>query len=223
MSHWKKYLAELLGTFLLVFIGAGAGLAAQQTGSSELTGVALAHGIALMIIVYVFGPISGAHVNPAVTAGLWVTKKIHSVDAALYILVQCAGAALAALALKVIYAGLFTSGLGAPALGPGVSWVPGVITEAILTFFLVWTIFAVAVDQKDSRSYSGLAIGLVLTMDILMGGALTGGAMNPARWLGPALVSSTWDNWYVYVAGPLLGGILAAALYQGVYLAKGKE
>lgn len=222
MASWKKYLAELLGTFLLIFIGAGAGLAAQQIGSSELLGVALAHGIALMVIVYVFGSISGAHVNPAVTAGLWVTKKIKSQDAALYILSQCGGAALAALALKAIYAGLFTSGLGTPALGAGVTWVPGVITEAILTFFLVWTIFAVAVDQKDSRSYSGLAIGLVLTMDILMGGALTGGAMNPARWLGPALVSLNFDNWYVYVAGPLLGGILAATLYQTVYIGKNK-
>jgi aquaporin Z len=212
-------IAEFIGTLALVFIGAGAVVVlAPQGGPAALVGIALAHGLVLAIFVSNLGFVSGGHFNPAVTAGVWVSGKIETYRALIYVLAQLAGAAAgAALLAWAVPKDLWTqTNLGTPALntGLGITAGRGVIIEAILTFFLVFTVYAAAVDERGTfKTIAGLTIGLVLTMDILMGGALTGAAMNPARAFGPALVSGDWADFWVYVAGPLIGGILAAGLY----------
>ncbi len=220
-QDWRKYLAELLGTFLLIFMGAGSVIIGQTFGTSDLLGVAVAHGLAIMVGIYAFAHISGAHFNPAVTIAMLATKRIRVMEGISYIISQFLGAALATLALKLIFVDLLVTEFGVPSLVGGLSPVSGIIIEAILTFVLVLVIFSVAIDQEKTRSNTaGLVIGSVILMDFLVGGPLTGAAMNPARWFGPALISNVWTNWYVYLAGPLTGSLLAAALYQLVYLRK---
>lgn len=220
-QDWRKYLAELLGTFFLIFMGAGSVIVGQTFGTFDLLGVAVAHGLAIMVGIYAFAHISGAHFNPAVSIAMMATKKMRVMEGVSYIISQLLGAALATLALKLIFIDLLVTEFGVPSLVGGLSPISGIIIEAILTFVLVLVIFSVAVDQKETRSNTaGVIIGSVITMDILVGGMLTGGAMNPARWFGPALISNIWTNWYVYLVGPILGALLAAALYQLVYLRK---
>ncbi len=181
-QHLKPALAELIGTFTLVFIGAGA--LGDKIGG--ILGVALAHGIALMVIVYAWGAISGAHVNPAVTFGLAVAGKIDWVKAVWYWIAQFVGATIAAYLL--LYLVGKDSGLGATTGSlTKTDAVKTIVVEAVLTFFLVTVVFGTAVSGRNGNA-AGIAIGLVLTMDILMGGALTGASMNPARTFGPALV-----------------------------------
>jgi len=218
-QDWRKYLAELLGTFLLIFMGAGSIIIGQTFGTFDLLGVAVAHGLAIMVGVYAFAHISGAHFNPAVSIAMMATKRMRIMEGISYIVSQLLGAALATLALKLIFVDLLVTEYGVPALIGGLSPISGIIVEAILTFILVLVIFSLAIDQEKTRSnVAGFAIGSVITMDILVGGLLTGGAMNPARWFGPALISNVWTYWYVYLAGPILGALLAAALYELVYL-----
>jgi len=212
-ANFKKYLAELIATFSLVFIGAGAIL----TGNN-LIGVALAHGLVLMAMIYATAHISGAHINPAVTIAMWVTKKINTKDGIFYIIAQLLGAAIAGYALLTIFPNSTELHLGATALAPNITIGMGILIEAILTFFLVFTIFGVAVDKRGSNSAFGLAIGLVLTFDILFGGSLTGASMNPARSFGPALASGFWNNHLVYWIGPIIGSIAAGLIYNNFLL-----
>lgn len=221
MQNWKKYLAELLGTFLLIFMGAGSVIIGQTFGGSDLLAVAVAHGLAIMVGIYAFAHVSGAHFNPAVTVAMLATKRMRIMDGVSYIISQLLGAALAVLALKLTFIDLLVTEYGVPSLIGGLTPVSGIIIEAILTFVLVLVIFFVAVDQENTRSnVAGVAIGSAILIDILVGGPLTGAAMNPARWFGPALISNIWTNWYVYLVGPIIGSLLAAALYQLVYLRK---
>lgn len=203
------YLAELLGTFAFVFIGAGAVLGMQSGTGIGLVGVALAHGLALMMIVYTFGMISGAHINPAVTFGTWAAGKMKTLDSVFYIVFQLAGAALAALALQSLVPWPESLALGTPALAKQISMWQGLLLEAVMTFFLVWAVMS-TMDKKFPAAVSGLTIGLTLTFSILFGGVLTGAALNPARAFGPALVAGEWANHLVYWAGPLLGALVAA-------------
>lgn len=212
----KKYLAEFIATFTLIFIGAGSILA-----GNNLTGIAFAHGLAIMVMVYATAHISGAHINPAVTIGMWVTKKINSKDGICYIIAQLFGGIVGAIVLKTVFVNASSSlNLGTPALGSGISFFNGVLVEAILTFLLVFVIFAVAVDKRAPKGMYGLAIGMVITFDILAGGPLTGAAMNPARAFGPALVSGYFVNHLVYWIGPIVGGILGAVVYDRYLLKK---
>lgn len=201
--------AEFVGTFALILIGAGAG--ALQVGG--LTGVALAHGLVIVAFAYAYGHLSGAHFNPAVTFGLWVAKEIDAKRAAAYVLVQLLGGIAGAFVLRFLLGGA-ESGLGATLLAQGVTPVRGVVLEAVLTFFLVNTVLNAAVSGK-AGNLAGLAIGLTLTFAILMGGPLTGGSLNPARSLGPAVASGNFADLWVYFVGPLAGGAAAALLYRG--------
>ncbi len=222
VNDWQRYLAESISTFSLIFIGAGAVVAnTVYKGSLGLIGIAFAHGLVLMAMIYATAHISGAHVNPAVTFAMWLTKRIKAVQAILYVVSQLAGAAIAGLLLRVIFTK--TTNLGATSLASGVSLLNGFIIEAVLTFFLVFTIFGVAVDKRASGHHAGLAIGIVLVFDILMGGNMTGAAMNPARSFGPAIASGFWQNHLVYWIGPLVGASFAALLYQGLFLTKLKD
>jgi aquaporin Z len=218
-----RLLAEFVGTFALIFIGAGAIMTVgemQFTGYS-LIGIAAAHGFVIAVMVSALGHISGGHFNPAVSTALLVTRKMKPIDWIAYVIVQLAGATVAALALSVLYDTVVknATNLGTPGLLDGHSVGQGLLLEGILTFFLVFTVFGVAVDGRGAfKIVAGLPIGFVIFFDILMGGPMTGGAMNPARWFGPALVSGTWTNGWLYIVGPIVGGIIAALAYEIVIL-----
>jgi MIP family channel proteins len=207
-----KVVAEAVGTFALVFIGAGAGAL-----GADLTGVAFAHGLVIGVMVCAVGHISGGHFNPAVTFGFWITKRLPSIDAVAYWIGQFAAAILAALLLK---AALPVEGtLGRTVPGPGVGDGQALLIEFILTFFLGWVIFAVAVDERGSLGIvAGLPIGFVITFDILMGGPLTGASMNPARTLGPDLVTGNFDSIWVYFIACPAGAAAAMGLYDWLVL-----
>lgn len=216
----KALIAEFLGTFALIFIGAGAVCTSAFGGGAGLLGVALAHGTVLAVMVSSLGHISGAHFNPAVTIALLTAQRFDSRNVLPYIAAQMAGAVLAAYLLSLVIPEdtWRQAQLGAAQLAQGITVVQATTLEAILTFFLVIAVFGTAVDPKGSwQIVAGFGIGTVLIFDILVGGPWTGAAMNPARAFGPALVSGTWANHAVYWIGPILGGVLAGALY-GVFL-----
>lgn len=211
----RIFLAEAIGTFGLIFFGAGAILQQQATQTVGTTGIAVAHGLAILVGVYALGHISGGHFNPAITFGMWLTKRLGVGGAILYWIAQLVGASLAAWMLSFAYqGGPVDVHLGTPAIDPTISPRTGLALEAIMTFFLVLVVFGTAVDPRAPKGFAGLAIGLTITAGILVGGALTGGAMNPARAFGPALASQYWQDQWIYWVGPLLGGGVAAILYD---------
>ena len=217
----RQCVVEFIGTFSLTFIGAGAIIA---TGGDNLVAIAFAHGLALSMAVYASGHISGGHINPAVTIGMLVTGKIKPPAAAAYIVVQLLGATLAAFILSSCLPGKAVDAvkLGATLAAPenALSPVNTIIIEAILTFLLVTTIFAVAVDKRGPKNIYGFAIGLTVCFDILCAGAYTGASMNPARSFGPALIGGHWDIHHCYWIGPIVGGVLAALVYDRVVIGK---
>jgi MIP family channel proteins len=220
----KAAVAEFVATFALIFVGAGSVIVASA-GQLDLVGVALAHGLVLAVMVSVTGHISGGLVNPAVTIALWVAGKIGTQRGAVLIVAQLFGGIIGALLLRYVVGGdPFDAGAaGVPALGPGVAAGKGIVIEAILTFFLVFAVFGTAVDDRGPwNKTAGFTIGLVIAFDILAFGPLTGAAMNPARWLGPALVGGLWDDALVWIVGPLAGAIIAGVLYTTVLL-RGRE
>lgn len=222
----QKLTAEFLGTFALVFFGEGAACAFQYTHGALDTGlfaVALAHGLAIAIMVSALGHISGGHFNPAVTIGFWVTKRLNTMDTVAYWAAQLAGAIVAAFFLKAVIPeeAWRAVALGTPDLARDFPRWAGMSLEAVATFFLVLTVFATAVDEKGAfRSIAGFGIGLVIALGIIVLGPFTGGALNPARAFGPALAATHWANHGVYWVGPLAGGFVAGLLYDSLYLKK---
>lgn len=206
----KALVAELVGTFTLIFIGAGAG-----TISGSLVAVAFAHGFVVLAFAFSYGHISGTHINPAVTIGLWAGGKIKASDAVGYIICQLIGGILGASALAFVL-GDQAAGLGATVPAAGVGVAQAFTLEVILTFLLVNTIYHTAVSGK-AGNLAPIAIGLTLVFCILMGGPITGASLNPARSLGPALFSNDPNAlsslWIYFVACPL-GAVLAAFLYK---------
>jgi aquaporin Z len=216
----KPAVAEFVATFALIFIGAGSVVMAGPSASG-LVGVALAHGLVLAIMVTATMHISGGSVNPAVTIGLWVAGKMSSMKAAVYIIAEVAGGIVGALLLRGLMPEEYwkPANLGSPVLGRSIGTGKGVLIEAVLTFFLVFVVFATAVDKRGaSEKISGLAIGLVLAFNILAFGPLTGAAVNPARAFGPEVALGHFTDWWVYWVGPIAGGVIAAVLYSGVFL-----
>ena len=176
--------------------------------------MAFAHGLALAVLVSALGPISGGHFNPAVTLAIWIMGKIKPMVAATYVVAQLIGAVAAGFALKAVFADSWqASNIGTPALGPGITPALGIGIEAILTALLVLTVIGTAVDPRAPK-IGGLAIGLAVAADILVGGPLTGAAMNPARWFGPAVAAGASADWYVWWIGPLIGAGVAALIYR---------
>ena len=225
-TTFQKFVAEFLGTFALVFFGAGAICAdryLQSSGGIGLLGIALAHGLAIAIMVSALRHISGGHFNPAVSIGFWVTKRIGTLEAFLYWAAQILGAIAAAFVLKAIIPQETwrAVALGTPELVRDFSTGAAMLLEAFTSFFLVLVVFATALDERGAfRSIAGFGIGLTITLGILVIGPFTGAAMNPARAFGPALASNHWTNWGVYWIGPLAGGFLAGLLYDSLYLKK---
>jgi aquaporin Z len=224
-SPWNAVIAEIAGTFLFFFVGIGAvgsleravGGGGTADAGAGLIVVALAHGLVLAVLVSALGAVSGAHFNPAVTFGVWIAGQIPGRRAMSYIVAQLIGGLLAAWAVVWIFPGALPSTLGTPALGPGIDPLMGIFIEIVLTVILLTAVFGTAIDPRGPK-VGGLAIGLAVAADILMGGPLTGAAMNPARWFGPAAVTGAWDNSYVWIAGPLIGAALAALAYRYLFL-----
>ena len=215
--------AEFIGTFGLVFIGAGAMVVNEaRSGALGLLGIAVAHGVVLAVMVTAFMRISGAHLNPAVTFGLWLGNKIEAKDAGLYVATQLVAGVIAAFLVKALFpvvAGEVT-GYGVPRIAADVDIIQAILIEAVLTFFLVSAYFGTVASPEAPTGIGGFAVGLVLVFDILVGGPLTGAAMNPARAFGPAVVSGEWTGSGAYWIGPLLGGAVAALVWGKVLLPK---
>ena len=215
----EKYVAEFIGTFALIFVGAGAlaitglNLDGHSYALENLLGVALAHGFVVIAFVYAYGHISGTHINPAVTLGFLVAGEIRFVTAICYWIVQFAGGIAGALVLKGLLP--VDGDLGVTILAENVSVTQGLFVEIILTFFLVTTIFNTAVSGK-AGNFAGIAIGLSLIACILIAGPLTRASFNPARTLGPAVAAGNYADLWLYFVGPCVGAVLAALLYLGM-------
>ena len=218
MDVFRRAAAEFVGTFALIFVGAGAVLVVAPSAGAGNLDVALAHGLVIAVMASAVGHISGGHFNPAVTLGFLVTGRLSPVVAGRVLGRAVRRRRRGAALLKWIFPAS-PGTLGSPAVGPGIEPEAALIIEAILTFFLVWVIFATAADPRGTfKSIAGLAIGLTITLDILMAGPLTGAAMNPARAFGPELLSGTWDDVWIWYIGPFAGGVLGALAYEWLYL-----
>lgn len=209
-NFMKAALAELIGTFVLVFVGAFA----VASGQGVVT-AALAHGLILVAIIYMYGHVSGAHVNPAVTAGLLVGGKIDLMKAIYYWVAQFVGAIIAAVVLNMIVSGAATGGQTTGSLTVSAPW-SAALFEAVMTFFLVSTVYQAAVYGK-AGNIAGVAIGLTLAASILAGGTYTGASLNPARTLGPALVAGDLSYAVPYLIGIFAGGIIAGLVHSMVF------
>ena len=215
--NFKAYVAEFIGTFALIFVGVGAITADYTSGACGLVGIALAHGLTIAVMASATAAVSGGHLNPAVTIGALAAGKIDGANAVGYIISQCLGGIVAAALLKLCLpvAALESVKMGTPALGDGITVGMGLLVEIVLTFFLVFVIFGTAIDSRAPQ-VGALFIGLTVTLDILVGGPITGAAMNPARHLGPALLGGGLQHLWLYWVGPVIGGLLAALVYHHV-------
>jgi MIP family channel proteins len=213
----KSYWAEFLGTFTLCFVGQGAVVMQHATGGASLLVIAVAHGLALATMVSALGSWSGAHFNPAVTLGFVITRRMSLTSAITYWLSQLSGAIAASFLLRSVVPGEAGEAVhyGVPLLAAGVSASQGLLLEFVMTFLLVTVVWGTAVDERGPR-IGGFGIGLVVCADILVGGPLTGAAMNPARAFGAACASGVWTDHWIYWVAPMLGGVAAARTYKGL-------
>jgi len=209
-------IAEFIGTFALIFVGVGSIAADAMTGGKlGLTGIALAHGLTIGVMASATMAVSGGQLNPAVTIALLSVGKIDLTSAIGYIISQCLGAICAAALIKcaIPAAVLSTISMGTPGLGVEITPMMGLVTEIVLTFLLVFVIYGTAVDARAAK-VGGLYIGLAVALGVLMGGPISGAAMNPARHLGPALLGGGMQHLWIYWVGPVVGGVLAAMVYK---------
>jgi len=220
----SKLLAEFIGTFAFVFIGAGtAAVVGDGLGLPGIVAIAFAHGLTIMAFAFAYGSVSGGHINPAVTIGVFAAGAMSAGEAIGYIVSQLFGGVVGALLLRIVLGGAET-GLGTPALAHNLTLgvtsltmtpAAGFLVEAVLGFFLVTVVLSTAVAGR-AGSLAPLAIGMTLTLNILMGGALTGAAFNPARTLGPMVATGNFTDAWLYVTAPIVGAIIAAVLHIGL-------
>jgi MIP family channel proteins len=219
-----KLLAEFIGTFALIFIGAGAGaVVGDGVGLPGLIAIAFAHGLTVMAFAFAYGSVSGGHFNPSVTVGVLAAGAMRVGEAVGYIVSQLIGGIVGALLLRAVLGGAAT-GLGTPALAHNLAlgvttltvtpWA-GFVIEAVLGFFLVTVVLSTAVAGR-AGNLAPLAIGMTLTLNIIMGGALTGAAFNPARALGPMVATGNFNDAWLYLVAPIVGAIVAAILHTGL-------
>jgi MIP family channel proteins len=209
----KRAVIEFIGPFALCFMGIGAIILTGDT-----IAIAFAHGLAIGLCVMAAGHVSGGHFNPAITIAMIATKRISPNEGIVYIISQLLGATAATILIALAIPSSLREGahLGIPAVGANFSAGNALIAEIVATFFLVFVVFGVAVDQRSAKAVSGLAIGLTITMDILGIGSISGAAMNPARWFGPALIDTNLSDFWVWIVGPVVGALLAAFLSSNV-------
>ena len=225
-SLTRRLTAEALGTFGLVFVGAAVVVVNGGFPNSGigLLGIALAHAIVLSVMITATMTISGGHLNPAVTIGLLITRRIDAASAAAYIVTQLVSACVAAYLVKLLFPreAVRNAMLGVPVIANSVTLGQAIGIELILTFFLMSAVFGTAISP-DAPRVAGFGIGLVLLFDILVGGPLTGAAMNPARAFGPAVASGEWVGHLAYWIGPIVGAILAALLWEYLLLPRAPQ
>jgi glycerol uptake facilitator protein len=228
MHAFRRYLAEFIGTFIVVFVAAGAIVADVFLTRTRLAdsfgplGIVAAYGLAVAIAMLAVMPISGAHLNPVISISAYVARRLSLSEAGGYVVAQAAGGIVAAFLLRAIMpksAFDFASG-GVPGLATGLSVLQATAVEVVLTFFLTFTFWAVLVDERGPRAVAPLAVGLAVIAGGLAGSAFTGAAMNPVRWLGPALASTHVSNWLIWTVGPLLGGLLGSLAYETLFLSE---
>jgi aquaporin NIP len=214
----RKYIAELTGTFIMVFCGTGAMIADQQSsGAVTHVGVAITWGLIVMAMIYALGDVSGAHMNPAVSIGFVVAKRFPLKTLPTYIAAQVAGALLASFTLKLLFP---TS----PLLGatmPAGSEMQSFVLELFLTFFLMLVIMTVAHGSKEQGEFAGIAIGAVVGLEAMFAGPICGASMNPARSFAPALFSGHLEHLWLYIAAPIIGAVLAIPVWK--YLLAGNR
>ena len=216
----RRLMAEALGTFGLVFAGTGAVVANDLSGGAVThVGVSIVFGAIVMMMVVAFGPISGAHINPAVTIAFWAGREFEGREVLPFIASQCAGAIAASAVLRGLYPEATTLGATVPIGGVG----PAFAMEVLLTTILMLVIMACAVGHKLTAFAAGLTIGGAVALCALFGGPLTGASMNPARSLGPALVSGELSYIWLYWAAPITGALLAVGLYRAIWAGRTVE
>jgi aquaporin Z len=207
----QVFAAELLGTFVLVFIGCGAIMTGALAGTGATLPVAMAFGAAVAAVVYAFGHVSGSHVNPAVTLAFWVAG-VHPTRRVLpYVLAQVLGALAAAAALRWTIGDVARLGATVPLDG---NWQRAFAAELALTFVLVLVVCGSGLDRRAPAGFSGVAVGLAYAAGILALGMISGASMNPARSFGPAVVAGAWQDHWLYWVAPILGALLAAGAYR---------
>jgi MIP family channel proteins len=206
----RALLAEATGAFALVFAGCGAIVIDAQTGAVTHVGIAATFGLVIMVMIYAFGHVSGAHFNPAVTLAFAAGRHFPWRQVPLYWAAQLAGAVLASVLLRELFG--MTGNLGVTT--PAGSARQSLVLEIVLTFFLMLVITAVATDTRAVGQAAAIAIGATVGLDAMFGGPISGASMNPARSLAPALVSDTWTAQWIYIAGPIAGALLGVVLYE---------
>lgn len=222
----QRLFAEFVGTFVVVLVSAGvictdAFLRQQNQHPVGILGIALAQGLVYAVMVTSLHHVSGGHLNPAVTVGFWVTRKLSTLDTIAYAIVQLAGASLAAYILSAMLAEAVWRpvGLGSPMLATDFTRMHGMLLEGLLTFVLVFVFFATIADPNGATARNmGLAVGFAVTVGALLGNPFTGACMNPAMAFGPALAAHHWTNQGTYWVGPLMGGILGAWVYSSAFM-----
>ncbi|XP_044478459.1 aquaporin NIP1-1-like [Mangifera indica] len=212
-SHFQKVVAELIGTYVLMFIGCGAALV-NKIQSLTIVGIALAWGLVLMAMIYAVGHVSGAHFNPAVTVAFAASRKLSWKQVPFYVLSQVLGATLASLTLKVLFSDQENIHAIATQYTDATSDLEAITWEFIITFILMFTICGVATDHRASKDFAGVIIGATLVCNIMIAGPITGASMNPARSLGPAVASGLYKNLWVYIITPIIGATAAALIYS---------
>jgi MIP family channel proteins len=236
---FKRSIAELIGTYVLVFLGTGSVVTTVllTQGATSIPGntfnigidiaawfaIGISFGIAVLAMIYAFGHISGTHINPAVSIALWATKRMKTSDMVSYIVAQLIGASLASFTIVgILGSRAVATGLGATAMFDGVSYGQAILCEAVATFFLMLTIMGAAVDKRAPGGFAGLAIGLVVAADITVVGNITGSSLNPARTFGPYIAEfllggqNLWWQFPIYLIGPIIGALVAALIYDYV-------
>lgn len=235
----KRAIAELIGTYVLVFLGTGSVVVTVLLfkGFTPLPGnkffigidmpawvaIGISFGVAVTAMIYTFGHISGTHINPAVSIALWATGRFPAKDLGAYIVAQLIGATLASITIiGILGHRAVDTGLGSTGPFAGVGYGQAILSEAVATFFLVLTIMGTAVDKRSPGGFAGVAIGSVVAFDIVVTGNITGASLNPARSFGPLLTETmwggahSWTNYPIYIIGPIVGAVLAAWLYDYV-------
>lgn len=209
-DSWRRAIAEAVGTYCLVFAGTGAIVTDSIGGGTVgLIGVGITFGLIIMAMIYAIGHVSGAHINPAVTIALAVTKDLPLRLVPIYLVAQLAGGIAASLTLRAMFGNVASLGATLPSGGSGQS----LVLEFILTFVLMFVIMAVATDTRAVGQAAAIAIGGTVALEILFGGPISGASMNPARSLGPALASGNWTAQWIYIVGPVAGAICGALVY----------
>jgi MIP family channel proteins len=212
-AHLPRYLGELVGTYILVFVASGVVVAnAASAGAITHVGVAIATGLVVTAMIYALGHLTGAHFNPAVSLAFAVGRHFPVRDLVPYWAAQLAGAALASVTVRLLWGDVAHLGANLPGLGDG----RALLLEGLLTFVLMFVITAVATDVRAVGQAAALAIGFTVLLEVMFAGAASGASMNPARSFGPALVSGTWEHQWIYLVGPAVGAVCGVLVYEAI-------